>query len=397
LGSSLVTIRAGTAGGTYYVFAKADADDGQPETNETNNTRSDSTQIGPDLTVSALTVPTTAGAGATITVTDTTKNQGVGTADPSTTRFYLSTNSTLDASDVALADRTVPTLTSGQTNSGSTSVTIPAGTTAGTYYIIAKSDPDNAVAETVETNNTRSASTQVGPDLTVSALTVPTTAGAGATITVTDTTKNQGVGAVDVSTKTRFYLSANGVFDAGDVALGERIVPTLTSGQTNSGSTSVTIPAGTTGGTYYIIAKADADNVVVETQETNNTRSGSTLIGPDLTVTALKVPATAGAGATIAVTDTTKNQGAGTASPSTTRFYLSTNGALDASDVALGGRAVPNLAPGQTSSSSTSVTIPAGTTGGTYYIFAKADADNVVVETQETNNTRSATVKVTAP
>ncbi|OFW29056.1 MAG: hypothetical protein A3J28_17200 [Acidobacteria bacterium RIFCSPLOWO2_12_FULL_60_22] len=55
------------------------------------------------------------------------------------------------------------------------------------------------------------------------------------------------------------------------------------------------------------------------------------------------------------------------------------------------------LGPGLTSSDSTSVTIPAGTTVGTYYIIGKADADNVVVETQETNNTRSATVKVTAP
>jgi subtilase family serine protease len=36
------------------------------------------------------------------------------------------------------------------------SVTIPNGTAAGLYYIIAVSDADNAVNETAETNNTRS-------------------------------------------------------------------------------------------------------------------------------------------------------------------------------------------------------------------------------------------------
>ncbi|MBI4479949.1 MAG: S8 family serine peptidase [Acidobacteria bacterium] len=392
-GSTTVTIPAATTGGSYYVIAKADAADVLVETLENNNTRYDPIQIGPDLVVSALSVPTTAAAGGTMAVTDTTKNQGVGAADSFVTRFYLSTNTTFDAGDAVLGERTILGLAASQTSSGSTSVTIPAGTTSGTYYIIAKADPDNAVPETVETNNTKYDSTQIGPDLLVSALTVPATAGAGATITVTDTTKNQGAGSANPSI-TRFYLSTNTTFDASDVALGERVVPTLASGQTNSGSTSVTIPAGTTAGTHYIIGKADADSVVPETVETNNTKYGSTKIGPDLAVSALTVPATAGAGSTITVTDTIKNQGAGSANPSITRFYLSTNSALDASDVALGSRTVPGLAAGQTSSGSALLTIPAGTPGGPYVIIAKADADNTVGETVETNNTRTASTKI---
>jgi hypothetical protein len=39
----------------------------------------------------------------------------------------------------------------------------------------------------------------------------------------------------------------------------------------------VTIPAGTATGTYFIIAKADADNAVVETAETNNTKYSSAI------------------------------------------------------------------------------------------------------------------------
>ncbi len=46
-----------------------------------------------------------------------------------------------------------------------------------------------------------------------------------------------------------------------------------------AGSTSVAIPAGTGTGTFYIIAKADADGVIPELSEINNTKSKSIKIG----------------------------------------------------------------------------------------------------------------------
>ena len=60
---------------------------------------------------SALGAPSVGGAGATIAVTVTTKNQGNGHADPSVTRFYLSSNSVLDAADALLTgEQAVPAL-----------------------------------------------------------------------------------------------------------------------------------------------------------------------------------------------------------------------------------------------------------------------------------------------
>ena len=392
-GSTTVTIPASTAGGTYYVIAQADASDVLVETTETNNTRTVSMQIGPDLVVSAMSVPATAGAGGTITVTDTSKNQGLGVADPCVTRFYLSANATLDAADTVLGERAVPALSAGQVSSGSTAVTIPAATAAGTYYVIAKADAGNAVPETAETNNTRANPTAIGPDLAVSAISVPTTVGAGATITVTDTTKNQGAGEAGPAI-TRFYLSANTTIDAADTVLGERAVPALSAGQVSSGSTAVTIPAETAAGTYYVVAKADAGNAVPETAETNNTRASSTAIGPDLVVSAMSVPTTAGAGGTITVTDTTKNQSGGGADSTITRFYLSINTTFEAADTVLGERAVPALIAGQVSSGSTAVTIPAAAAAGMYYVIAKADAGNAVLETAETNNTRANSIAI---
>jgi len=90
----------------------------------------------------------------TISVSDTTRNSGAGDAASSTTGFYLSTNTTLDAADIQLNSRVVDALAAGASISGTTSLTIPATTTAGTYYIIGKADAEGVVPETSETNNT---------------------------------------------------------------------------------------------------------------------------------------------------------------------------------------------------------------------------------------------------
>jgi subtilase family serine protease len=108
--------------------------------------------------------------------------------------------------------------------------------------------------------------------LAVSTLTAPSAAAVGATINAIDTTTNQGGGAAPAST-TRFYLSLNSVFDAGDVLIGARSVPALAGGASDTATTGVTIPAGTAPGGYYLIAVADGAGAVVETFETNNTRA----------------------------------------------------------------------------------------------------------------------------
>jgi subtilase family serine protease len=267
-----VTIPAATGTGTYYVLAKADADAAVTETWESNNVKfSLAIAIGADLVVSSLTVPSTAGAGQAIVVTDTTKNQGAGAAPASTTTFYLSANVTLEGSDALLGSRSIPPLAAGGTNSASTSVTIPAATTTGTYYVLAKADADNAVVETFETNNVKiSFSVRVGPDLIVTVVTAPITAVAGTIVTVSNTTKNQGGGGAPGST-TSFYLSTNVLLDASDTLLGMRPVGSLGPGLSDSGSIAVTIPRGTPAGSYYIIAAADSAGAIVETLETNNT------------------------------------------------------------------------------------------------------------------------------
>jgi subtilisin family serine protease/subtilase family serine protease len=391
-------IPAGTGVGLYYVIAKADADNVEAETVESNNTLLRLLSVGPDLIATSLAAPATAGPGGAIAVSETVKNQGGGSSAASTTRFYLSANAALDAADVLLTGaRFVPGLASGATSTGTTTVTIPPGTGTGMYYLFAKADADTAVLETYETNNTTLRLIQVGGDLVVTTLTVPLKVGAGSSIAVSDTTTNQGAGAIATST-TRFYLSANLQIDASDRLLaGARVVPALGASTGSAGTTTVAIPVDVATGSYFLIAKADADGVVVETQEANNVTARSVAVGPDLTVSALTVPYTNAAGATVSVSETVLNLGAGAAGTSTTRFYLSTNISLDAGDVVLGGgRSVPALVAGATSAGATLVTIPAGTAPGTYYFFAKTDGDSVVAESQEGNNISLRAIQVTA-
>ena len=149
---------------------------------------------------------------------------------------------------------------------------IPAGTVSGTYYLLGVADWNKVVAESTETNNTLSSSLiRIGPDLLVTAITATSSAVAGASITATDTTKNQG-GDTAAASVTSFYLSSNVSLGAGDVLLGSRLVPSLTPGLTGTGSVALVIPESTPAGTYYIIAKADGDNLIAEVIENNNTR-----------------------------------------------------------------------------------------------------------------------------
>jgi hypothetical protein len=57
-------------------------------------------------------------------------------------------------SNFRLEEGPVPALEAGASSAGSTSVTLPEGLAAGTYFIVAKADDNNSVGEGSETNNT---------------------------------------------------------------------------------------------------------------------------------------------------------------------------------------------------------------------------------------------------
>jgi len=393
--ATAVTVPSETATGTYYILACADAPNAIGESLETNNTRTSAAlKIGPDLVVTSISLPAVAAAGMSVSVGDTTANQGAGPAAASATGFYLSTNSVFDTADRFLGSRSVADLAGGATSALTTMVQIPGDVAAGTYYVFAIADWNGIVGETAETNNSRSGTLPVGGDLQVTSLTIAGGGAANGPLTVTDSTKNQGAGISQ--SETGFYFSVNSTLDASDVFLGSRVVPALGTAAISTASTPLTVPAGTSPGTYWVIAVADLGTAITESSETNNTRANSFKVGPDLIVSALTAPTTAVAGATISVTDTTLNQGGDTVPASGTAYYLSSNGTLDASDTLLGTRTIPSLVPGSSQAGTVSVAIPASTAAGTYIIFAKSDGNDSIAEITETNNTRTRSISVTA-
>jgi subtilase family serine protease len=382
-----LTIPATTPGGTYFVLAKADGLNEIEESNETNNVRpSTSITIGPDLIVAWITAPLTATPGSSITLTDATRNQGVGAAAASTTSYYLSTNLTLEPSDVLLGSRAVNPLNIGLQHTGSATVMIPPSTANGTYYVIAQADSASVVSETIETNNLRySDAMKIGVDLSVTVLSMPGKVGAGDSVNVSVTTANLG-GMPSPESITRLYFSVNQVIDASDALLAARTIPPLAGATSNVAVIPVVIPASAATGGYYVIAAADAAATIVETDETNNLRNVRIYVGPDLTITSVGVPPGAEPGGQVSLTDTTQNIGGGLAPATQTAFYLSTNTVLDASDIFLGTRTVPPLGTNVSNTATTTFTVPPGTPLGSYYVFVDADHSGTVGEIIETNN-----------
>ncbi len=95
-------------------------------------------------------------AGGSLEISDTVKNQGttVMTAPSITVKYYLSTDTTMTATDTFLGQRIISTLGAGASDSATTLFTIPLTVPIGTYYIGEMVDTANAQLETNENNNT---------------------------------------------------------------------------------------------------------------------------------------------------------------------------------------------------------------------------------------------------
>ncbi len=269
-GQASLVIPSTASIGTYYVFARADAGQAVPESWETNNNASATIRIGGDLLVTVLNSPSALCADVPFSVTDTTKNGGSLAVGPSATHFYLSPDATLSTGETLLGTRAIAGLAAGSVHTDSTTLVVPSGTPAGSYYLFAKADGANAVEETQEGNNTTIRSAKVGPDLVSAILSAIAPAAAGGTTVVSESVTNKG-GASAVSSIVRYYLSRDFILDAGDVLLAQtRAVSTLAPNASSSGMTPIESPAGTAPGSYYVIVMADGGGAVAESSETNN-------------------------------------------------------------------------------------------------------------------------------
>jgi subtilase family serine protease len=224
--------------------------------------------------------PASASPGSTFSISDTVQNASLVDTGYTTTRYYLSLDGLKSADDVLLtAVRTVLSLAPGATSSGSRTLTVPATMPPGPYTVLACADDTFKVDEVNESNNCRASAAAVVvalPDLVVTALTnPPSTVHAGGTFSITDTVQNVGPAGTDGWSTVRYFLSLDLTFDATDLQLtASRSMNSLAPGASSTGTRTLRMPASP--GTYYVIACADADADIAESDEANNCRVSAT-------------------------------------------------------------------------------------------------------------------------
>jgi RHS repeat-associated protein len=120
---------------------------------------------GPDLTVSKLQASGSAAPGQQLTATVTVKNAGGKKAKASQTAFVLSKDAKRSNDDRRLTTGNVKALAPRKTAKSTVHLTIPAGTPAGVYHVVACADARKKVKEANEKNNCRASGnvTVLGP------------------------------------------------------------------------------------------------------------------------------------------------------------------------------------------------------------------------------------------
>ena len=133
-GSTLVSIYLNAhSSGTYYYGACVGTVAGESNTQNNCAAVFRVTLAAPDLVVQSESVSdSSVEAGDTFTFRATVRNQGNGTAESTTLRYYRSTNSTISASDTEVDTDSVSSLDPSETGAQSERLTAP--DSAGTYY-----------------------------------------------------------------------------------------------------------------------------------------------------------------------------------------------------------------------------------------------------------------------
>ena len=397
-----INLTAPSDPGTNYYGACVDSVEGELDT-ENNCSSSVSVTVtggstaAPDLVVQPPSVSdSNVEPGSIFTLSANVGNQGVGAAGSTTLRFYRSTDSTISTSDTQVGTDSVSSLDPNETSSQSISVIAPSN--IGMYHYGACVD---AVVDESSTENNCSPSVAVtvatatsgSPDLRTLASVSEDLLRTGGSFTLRATVSNQGNrgGGTSASTTLRYYRSSDSAISSADTELGTEVVRALGLGQNSSLSINLTAPASR--GTYYYGACVDSVPGESNTQDDCSAGVEVTVEDtfPDLVVESPSVTdGNLETGESFTLRVTVRNQGDGTASSTTLRYYRSTDSTISSSDAFLDTDGVSGLGSGETSAESDSMTAP--TSAGTYYYGACVDS---VSGESNTDNNCSVGVQVT--
>lgn len=391
-GQILISLPPKTEPGVVFVLAKVDPEGMIGETQKGNNTASAGRLLKTDvdLLVSQLTATLTS-SGDRMVVTDTVKNLGPqDIPGPFSVAFYFSRDGVIDSGDLLLAERRMEGLKSGASSSGTTTLAIPERSDVGKLSVLARVDSRNEAMERKENNNDYwGSSLHLGPDLILTDLKGEMASDARE-IVMTYVVKNQGNRVTSAGFKASAYFSKDNHISPDDLLLGSQMLAPLAPGGEETVRSVFPIPPSLENGKYALLGRTDPDQEVSEVEEANNDRAGGDiLLGPDLVVESVKSSLTP-EGDRIRVEDTVLNQGNRPASGTIeVPYFLSKNWSIDSADIFLGSRSISNLKAGESSVAGTDLPlVKKNVATGRYFVLARVDGGNTIVETDETNNAR---------
>ncbi len=329
---------------------------------------------GPDLELTSLTaVPADPTSDDPVTVTAVVRNLDPRPAEASILWIRLDGESTPSSHNV-------PGLNQGQAFQVQRALGI---LEPGVHTVTAVADATGGLPESDEGNNERGLSLEVTPaprpDLVVSSLThSPAVPNSEDPVTVTAVVRNDGNASAGPS-----VLQIQ--LDGGNTS--NHDVPGLAPGESHVVQRSMgTLPAGY----HSVVATADVNNGVAESNEGNNQRrddfDAALALWPDLVVSSLvHSPTNPGTEDGVTVTAVVRNDGRADAGASVLRLQLDGGSATNHS--------IPALAPGATYQ----VQRVLGTlAAGSHTVTATADVNGAVAESDEGNNQATDPISVTA-
>lgn len=223
----------------------------------------------------------------------------------------------------------------------------------------------------------------------------------GTTGTLTHLATNPTNGTANKSFVFNVYLSTNDNIETTDTLLSTQSYNWnfAALGSVTVNMVPVTIPSNTPPGNYYLGVIYDS---ATDGNSANNDTDGwdavaITVTKPDLDVTAFSVPASARPGDTITASNTVQNIGTAAAGSFRLGIYFSSDSTCNTSDTLIGSRTIASLSAGASSAANTSATIPSGAAIGTRYVCAVADDLGAVAESNESNNSASASLTIVQP
>ena len=323
--------------------------------------------------------------GDSVNISATIRNTGPVSAKDVLIRFFAGANK--------VGEQTITEIASG--GIALAQISWPTTGYAGANTVTVVVDPENTIAELVETDNQASAAITVvtsQADLITLAEHIyfsPQAPTVGDIVTIIGLVGNQGATAV---TNVGVALYEDAVSPANLIGALQTI-PSIAPAV--SGQVQVTWATAGKAGQHTIYLVADPNNAIPELNEGNNIASASIVVAekvalPDLAITAMGFSNNwPNLNETITITAEVTNKGLAIANTSTLRFYDGEPGG--AGTITIGDGTISSLAPGATGSAQV---VWQATTAGGHKIYVKADPDNTIVEGNEGNNAGYAQLNV---